>query len=83
MQGHAHLFLIGLGLGLDRLLDDRIGKLHALQDHRIVGIAERFARRRVFQARQGDDVAGIGFLDVFARVGVHQQHAADALGSCP
>jgi hypothetical protein len=26
-----------------------------------------------------DDVAGIGFLDVLAAVGVHQQHAADAL----
>jgi hypothetical protein len=32
----------------------------------------------VLQAGQGDDVAGVGFLDVLAVVGVHQQHAADA-----
>ena len=45
----------------------------------MVGIAKRFAGRRVFQAGEGDDVARKGFLDVFAAVGVHQQHAADAL----
>ena len=42
-------------------------------------IAQRVAGASVLQAGQCDDVAGIGFLDVFAIVGVHQQHAADAL----
>ena len=35
--------------------------------------------RTVLQAGQRHDVAGKGFLDVFAVVGMHQQHAADAL----
>ena len=45
----------------------------------LVAIADRLARPRLLQARQRDDVASIGFLDVLAVVGVHQQHAADAL----
>ena len=79
-QRHAHLFLVGLGLGLDRHFDDRIGEFHPLQDHRIVGIAQRLAGGGELEAGKGDDVAGIGFLDVFAAVGMHQKHAADALG---
>ena len=42
-------------------------------------IAQRVAGARFLQARQRDDVAGIGFLDVFAVVRMHQQHAADPL----
>ena len=44
-----------------------------------LAIAQRVAGARFLQTGQCDDVAGIGFLDVFAVVGVHQQHAADAL----
>ena len=42
-------------------------------------IAERVAGRRVLEADDSDDVAGIGFFDAVARVGVHLEHAADAL----
>ena len=42
-------------------------------------IAERLARARILEARESDDVAGVGFLDLFAIGGVHQVHAADAL----
>ena len=35
-QGDAELFLVGLRLRLDGDLDDRIGKLHFVQDHRLV-----------------------------------------------
>ena len=42
-------------------------------------IAQRVAGARFLQAGQRDDVAGVGFLDVFAVVRMHQQHAADAL----
>ena len=42
-------------------------------------IAQRIAGGGVLEASQGDDVAGTGFLDFFTRIGVHQQHAADAL----
>ena len=75
----AHLLLVGLGVRLDGDLDDRLGELHALQDDRLQRIAERVAGRRVLQAHHRDDVAGEGFLDLFAVVGMHQQHAADPL----
>src|SRR5262245_18560971 len=75
----AELLLVGLGLRLDRDLDHRIGELHLLQDHLLLRIAQRVAGAHVLEARQRDDVTGIGFLDVLAIVRVHQQHAADAL----
>ena len=78
-EGDAHLLLVGLGLGLDRDLDDRIGELHPLEDDRRVRRAQRVAGGRVLEAHERDDVAGKGFLDVLAVVGVHQQHAADLL----
>jgi hypothetical protein len=79
-QGHAQLFLVGFGLRLDRDLDDRLGEVHLLKDHRRLGrIAQGVPGAGVLQAGQGDDVASEGFLDVFPVVGVHQQHPADAL----
>ena len=45
----------------------------------MVGIAQRVAGGDALEAGQGDDVAGARFLHVLAVVGVHQQHAADAL----
>ncbi len=78
-QGDAQLFLVGLGLGFHRDLDDRGRELHTLQDdRRLDRVAQGVAGAGVLQAGQGDDVAGVGFLDVLAVVGVHQQHAADA-----
>ena len=58
LQRHAHLLLVGLGLRLDRDLDDRLGELHALEHDRLVRIAQRVAGRRVLEADQRDDVAG-------------------------
>ena len=59
------------------------GEVHLLQDdRRLGGIAQGVAGAGVLQAGQGDDVAGVGFLDVLAVVGVHQQHAADAFLAC-
>ena len=79
MQRDAELLLVAFGLGLDRDLDDRLGELHALENHRLGRIAQRIAGGDVLEAGQRHDVAGIGFLDVLAVIGVHQQHAADAL----
>ncbi len=79
VERQAHLFLVALGLGLDRDLDDRLGELHALQDDRLQRVAQRVARGGFLEAGQRDDVAGIGLVDVGARVGMHLQHAADAL----
>ena len=82
-QRHAQLLLVGLGLRLDRDLDDRIGEFHLLEDHRLLRIAQRVAGAGVLEAGERDDVAGVGFLDVLAVVGMHQQHAADALACGP
>src|SRR6185437_8355613 len=78
-QRLAHFFLVALGLRLNLNFDDRIRKLHALEYDSIVFVAQRIAGGRILQTREGDDVAGTRFLDVFAVIGVHQQHAADAL----
>ena len=78
-QRDAELFLVSLRLRLDRDLDHRLREFHLFQDHRLVGIAQRVTGARFLQARQRDDIAGIGFLDVFAVVRMHQQHAADTL----
>ena len=79
----AELLLIGLGFRLDRDLDDRIGEFHLLEDHGLLHVAQRVAGARVLQAGERHDVAREGFLDVLAVVGVHEQHAPDALASCP
>ena len=42
-QRDAELLLVALGLRLDRDLDDRLGELHALEDHRLLRIAQRVA----------------------------------------
>ena len=74
----TELFLVGFRFRLDRDLDDGLGEFHLFQNDRLLKIAERVAGPGILQASQRDDVAGEGFLDVFAIVGVHQQHAADA-----
>ena len=77
VERDAHPLLVGLGLGLDRQLDDRVGELHPLEDDRLGRIAQRVAGGGVLHARDGDDVARERLGDVLAAVGMHQQHAAD------
>ncbi len=79
VEREAHLFLVALGLRLDSDLDDRLGEFHALEDNRLQRIAERVARGGFLETCESNDVACEGFFDVFTRVGVHLQHAADAL----
>src|SRR5690348_1706108 len=78
-QRHAHLFLVRLGLRLDRHRDHRIRERHALQRDHVVGRAQRVAGGDVLQAHRRGDVAGADFLDFLAVVRVHLQDAADAL----
>ena len=80
-QGHAHLFLVGLRLGLDGHLDHGIREVHALEDHGVVLVADGLAGEDFLQAHGSGDVAGPDFLDVLALVGVHLQQAADALAT--
>ncbi len=78
-QGHAHLFLVDLGLGLDRLRNHRFRELHALEGDHLVLIAQRLAGGHVFQTHARGDVTGADFLDFLALVGVHLQQTPDAL----
>ena len=78
-QRDAHLFLVGLGLGLDGLRDHRLGEHHPLERDDRIRIAQRLAGGHFLQAHAGGDVAGEDFLDLFALVGVHLQDPADAL----
>src|SRR6476620_1026371 len=79
MECHAELLLIALGLWLDGDLDDRLRKLHALEDHWLGRIGQRISGGDVLEAGQGHDIAGIGLLDVLAVAGAHQQPTPDAL----
>ena len=76
-----HLLLVGLGLGLDRDLDHRLGEHDRLELDRAVGRRQRVAGRDLLDPDRGGDVAGEDLLDLLALVGVHHQDAADPLGA--
>ena len=78
-EGHAHLFLAGLGLGLDGHPDDGLGELHGLQNDGGLVVAQGVAGGGVLQTHHGGDVAGVDGLNVLPVVGVHLQNPADAL----
>ena len=70
-ERHAHLFLVGLGLGLNGDRDDRRRKFNRLEhDWRAVG-ADGVAGSDVLQPNAGADVAGVDLIDLFALIGVH------------
>ncbi len=74
-----HFLLIGLGLRFDGDMDNGIRESHLLQDNRVILIAQRVAGASPLQAHCGDDIAGKRFVNIFARVRMHAQHAADPL----
>ena len=78
-ERHAHLFLVGLGLRLDRDGDDGLRKVHRLEDDRVVLVADRVARLDVLEADGRRDVARPDLLDLLALVGVHLEEPADPL----
>jgi hypothetical protein len=74
----AHLFLVGLGLGLDGLRDHRLREHHLFERDDRGRVAQGFAGGHFPQAHAGGDVAGQDFLDLFTLVRVHLQDPADA-----
>ena len=84
-KGNAHLFLTGLGLGLNGNLDNRLGEDHGLQNDGVILIAEGIAGGGVLDADHGGDVAGVDLVNVLTVIGVHLQDTThtlvDALGA--
>ena len=78
-QRDAELVLVGLRLGLDGDLDDRLGERHRLEDDRVRRIGQRVAGVGLLQPDRGGDVARVDLVDLLAVVGVQLDDAADAL----
>ena len=79
-QRNAHLFLVGLGLGLDGHRDHRLREGDGAQRDGVMRVAQRVAGLQFLHAHAGADVAGQNLGHVLALVGVHLHQAADALG---
>src|SRR5690606_1789473 len=79
LQRHAHLFLVGLRLRLDRDGNHRLREVHLLELNDVLRIAQRIAGHDVFEADGRSDVSGPHLLDLVALVRMHLQQAPDAL----
>ena len=66
-QGHAHLLLAGLGLGLDGNPDNGVGELHGLQNDGVLLITQGVAGGGVLQADGSGDVAGVDRPSISSR----------------
>src|SRR5690606_34822063 len=79
MKRHAHFLLVALGLWLDGDLNDGIRELHPLQNDRLGRIAKRISGGGLLEARKRYDITGKSLIDILAGIGMHLEHAADAL----
>ena len=81
LERSAHLFLVGLGVRLDRHRDNGLGKGRRLQTDVEVFVTQRIASDDVFNANDGTDVTRIGHVDFLALDRTHQDEAGNALGA--
>jgi len=79
VECQTHLLLVALGVRLDCDFDDRLGKLHTLEYDGMARITKRITCRRFLQTGDRHDIARIGNIDIFTRIGVHLQHPPDTL----
>ena len=81
LERGAHLFLVGLGVRLDRHRDDGLGEGRRLEADIEILVAQRVAGDDVLDADQRADVAGVGDVDFLAVDRAHQHEARNALGA--
>ena len=79
-DGVGELFSVGLVLGSDGDGDDGVWENHRLESGRVFLVTKGVTGLDIFHADDSDDVTGLGGIDFLAVVGVHFDHAADALG---
>ena len=70
-KGIAQFIRIGLGFGLNRQTNNRVRKLHGLQDDRGIFGTECIAGFDVLEAHRSADIASFDELNRFTIVGVH------------
>src|SRR3546814_1183797 len=63
IERNAHLFLVGLRLGLHRHFNDWVGEFHAFQDDRRARRTQCIPGRSFFETRQSHNVARISLVD--------------------
>src|SRR5690606_25099973 len=78
-QGHAHFFLVGLGLWFHSLRNHGLWELHAFQNDVLTGVTQGFTCGHVFQTHHGSDVTSNQFFQLGTVVCVHLQDTADTL----
>ena len=76
----GELFSVGLVLRSDGDGDDGIWENHRLEGGGVFLVAKGVAGLDVLESDDGHDVACLGGVDFLAVIGVHLDHAADALG---
>ena len=79
LNREAQLFLVSLGLGLDRNLDNGLRESHRLEDDRLSRVAQRVPRSGVLESDDGVDVTSGHRIDRVFLVGVHLENLSDAL----
>src|SRR5690625_1073367 len=78
-QSHPHALLVRLGLGLYRLRNHRLRKLHALQHDMLVRITQSFTRSDITQTYDRSDITGDQLLELSAIIGMHLQNTSNTL----
>ncbi len=78
-QSHAHLFLVSLGLRLNRHRDHCLRKGDRAQRNRMLRRTKRIAGLQFLQANTCANIARLNLGDIFALVGVHLDQTANAV----
>ncbi len=82
-EGRPHLVHVGLGLGIDGLVENRLGEGDSGQLDGLVLGAERIAGIGDIELGHGADIPGADFDDRLLGLAAHHEELSDALGGVP